>query len=220
MTYGSVYEITNPLTTVAGQRFIDYFSGKTLNPIWNNTNTNSGSTAIDDNIDGGIKLQTGTTNASYVMLDFGSSASTGKRQFNRAGCSIVWAFKGNIPANANAGWIQLGVGYDNGNNGAMFFVQGSTHKFQLRTARTEQFTMVDSGMVNDRDWHTTKVHSASDGGATGGAATLWIDGILRATCSTNLQSSALMQPQVYISYANDQYINKTVNINYCEAWNT
>ena len=30
MTYGSVYEITNPLTTVAGQRFIDYFSGKTF----------------------------------------------------------------------------------------------------------------------------------------------------------------------------------------------
>ena len=30
MTFNSVYEITNPLTTVAGQRFIDDFSGSSL----------------------------------------------------------------------------------------------------------------------------------------------------------------------------------------------
>ena len=216
MTYGSVYEITNPLTTVGKQRFIDYFGGKVIDSEhWDITNEVAGNSAMDNSIDGGFKLQSGTTNSSYVQMDFDT-----KRPFNRAGCSIVWAFKGGIPANSGAGWIQLGIGLDNGNNGAMFFVQGTTHKFQLRTARTESFSMVDSGMVNDREWHTTKVHSASDGGATGGAATLWIDGILRATCSTNLQSSAAMQPQVYLTYGNDPYINKTLNINYCEAWNT
>jgi len=222
MTYGSVYEITNPLTTVAKQHFVDWFSGNTLDPLWTNTNTNSGSTAMVNAIDGGIKLQTGTTNASYVQMDFGN-----KRQFNRVGCNIVWVFKAGVPSNAtaNTGWNQLGIGSANGNSGSIFFVtagvhSGSTaHQFALRTMRSESFSTVDTTMANDDKWHTTKVNNASDGTATGGSATLWIDGILRATCSTNLQSSALMQPIAYLGYGNDG-VNKTLDINYCEAWNT
>ena len=214
-------DAANPDAVVARQRFVYNFAGKNniQSNAWDITESNSGDATITND---GLRLATGTTNASYCQIDFDD-----KRPFDRDGCSVIWSFKGGIPSNAtaNTGWIQLGIGNANGNSGAIFFVtagvhSGSTaHQFALRTMRSESFSTVDTSMANDNLWHTTKVHNASDGDAIGGAATLWIDGILRATCSTNLQSEADMQPIGYLGYGNDG-VNKTVDINYCEAYNT
>ena len=206
MTYGSFYEITNPLSTVAKQHMTEWFSSKDEPTRWNITTANSGSSEMEDGIDGGLKMETGTTNASYVQMDFNN-----KRPFSRDGCNVVWIFRSNVPSNATAGtgWNQLGIGSANGNSGSIFFVtagvhsSSTAHQFSLRTMRSESFSTVDTTMANNDDWHTVKVNHASDGGATGGSAKLWIDGVMMATCSTNLQSSALMQPITYTSFGND-----------------
>ena len=55
MTFGSVYEITNPLSTVAKQHFVEWFTGKELPArrwaLTNNGGNNTGS-SIHDGVDG------------------------------------------------------------------------------------------------------------------------------------------------------------------------
>ena len=57
MTFNSVYEITNNLSTIAGQHMIEYFSGNSLDDRWTTNNVQGTSTyAMADEVDGGFKI--------------------------------------------------------------------------------------------------------------------------------------------------------------------
>ena len=58
MTFNSVYEITNNLTTIAGQHIIEYFTGSSLDSKrWGVRQAGSSSTfGMDDSVNGGYKL--------------------------------------------------------------------------------------------------------------------------------------------------------------------
>ena len=211
-TFDSVYESTNPLTTIAGQRMVEWFSGNSLNTDrWSTNVHQSGTFAMANEVDGGFGMSTGTTNASYVQIYLNN-----KRPFSRAGCSCIWVAK-SLTLSATGGFNEVGIGYELYNNGAWARATGADSNFYLRTARAESFTDVDTGMAKDVNWHTFKIDYASDGTATGGYASLSIDGILKVTSSAGLQSADRMQPVAYISYGNDG-VDKTLSVRYCEAY--
>ena len=57
MTFNSVYEITNNLSTIAGQHMIDYFSGNSLDDRWTlQNNTALPTVAMQDSVDGGLLM--------------------------------------------------------------------------------------------------------------------------------------------------------------------
>ncbi len=63
MTFDSVYQILNPLSVVRKQHFWEWFDGAALDSRWtfyDIVGTNSG--AMEDSIDGGYAVTTGTTN--------------------------------------------------------------------------------------------------------------------------------------------------------------
>ena len=89
MAFPSVYEMTNPLTTVRKQHFWEYFSGATLNSRWAITNWNSvtGATAMADEVDGGLKLTTSGNRSAIQFNDI--------RPFTHAGSGseVIWVAK-------------------------------------------------------------------------------------------------------------------------------
>ena len=67
----SLYEQLYPLTTVAGQRFVDYFSGNvpdTKRWGFGNQDSSSGNLAsMDDTVNGGLKLTTGSAASNQAI---------------------------------------------------------------------------------------------------------------------------------------------------------
>ena len=61
-TKESLYEQLNPLTTIAGQHFVEDFSGDTLDTFrWYTGNSTGGTVAMSDSVNGGVILDTGGT---------------------------------------------------------------------------------------------------------------------------------------------------------------
>jgi hypothetical protein len=71
MTFDSVYEMTNPLTTVRKQHFWDYFSGSTLNSRWTTSNiVGTGTFGMADEVDGGFSIKAGATTGNASGIEF------------------------------------------------------------------------------------------------------------------------------------------------------
>ena len=60
-TFDSVYESTNPLTTVAGQHMVEWFTGNSLNTDrWTTSLVDDATVAMNDSVNGGILFTSGT----------------------------------------------------------------------------------------------------------------------------------------------------------------
>jgi len=68
MTFASVYEILDPLTTVRKQRFWDWFDGDSLRNWWQENGT--GSSAMVDAVDEGFRLTSGTASGNNRFINF------------------------------------------------------------------------------------------------------------------------------------------------------
>ena len=101
MTFGSVYEITNPLSTVAKQHFVEWFTGKELPTtrrwaLTDNGGNNTGSTT-HDGVDGGYTLEgTGSGSTQQYLLSFND-----KKLFSHTGSAIIWVAKLTLPMPAS-----------------------------------------------------------------------------------------------------------------------
>ena len=76
MAYASFYEITNPLTTVAKSHFVDWFINNSSDVPRNfhkHDVAGSNSIAQADEIDGGLKLITGTGASNNIQIDFNNN---------------------------------------------------------------------------------------------------------------------------------------------------
>ena len=82
MTFDSVYEMFNPLTSVRNQHFWDWFSGNSLDSkIWTYTDrygNHTGSGMVDE-ADGGFKLQGDASNTQTLI------AFNDKKEFSNTG---------------------------------------------------------------------------------------------------------------------------------------
>ena len=241
----SLYEQLNPLTTVAGQHFVDDFSGDTPDVMrWgfgyqNSTTGNVASMA--DEIDGGILLTTGSDDndqALYMSFMAGTDLDgTGNatlttipiRPFESGLANMICTVRNNTPiltmGNFFAGFSESGRGDAAGDNMAGV----SAHKsyfagyFTFLTSNSGggQGT-TNSDLTRDTAWHTYNFSSnvTADPTPAGAASKMSIDGVLKATRTGAIgYFNENVAPIFATQRTSTTSGGASMNIRYCEAWN-
>ena len=208
MVFPSFYEMSNPLTTVRKQHFWEWFSGATLNSRWDKTVVGS-TGAMDNAVDGGYLITTGSSNNDRIELDFNQ-----KRQFSNTGSRFIAVLK--IGGTTSWNMLQVGLMDDNWGSEANVAMWGrdtalSSSKFLLSTEGTGSPTDTASTLDADTSYHTF------DATLTASNFVGTIDGTITTTISTNLPDTK-MQP--HIARISKESASKTMNIRYFEAYNT
>ena len=201
--------ITNIVTGIAKQRFVENFSGSVLDTDrWDQSNTN-GTQVMADSIDGGLLMSTTSSGSSISYIDFAD-----KKQFSNTGSVMIAVMKhGSTTGGESYTGLQSGTTQGNG-QGAWSYVNDSWKGavFNFYTVGASGDTWVQTGCVtSDTNWHIHKIELTSSAGS------LQIDGNTTVTSTTNLPAVSL-QPSVGIN--NTSAVNRTLNIRYMECYNT
>jgi len=206
--FASLYEAFNPLTTVANQHFVEWFSGKALDSIWTERD-NPGPSAfrgMDDVIDGGYRMRTNSTNNRFLQIDFNDI-----RHYEPTADVIISVIK----SGQNTTSI-LAVGTVNTFGVVSHFMFAgqntdfSTTDFVIRTADASS-SETAATFALDTVFHNHKL--------TGGASNIIydIDGVLEVTKTTN-RPTLKQEPFFFIQ--NRTTAEKEASIRYYEAFNT
>ena len=206
MTFPSVYEMMNPLTTVRKQHFWEYFSGATLNSRWT---TRSGSVAIQDVVGGGMRQTTGSSiydKASIITWD---------RQFSPTANVFITVCKAD---NDNS---STNVGLGNDTSGDLRNVSNDNVSVDITSTNTyirlssilsgSSSNETDSTIPCDAEWHTHKIISTSSD------LKLYVDGVLNTTKTSDRPALKLM-PSTFTLTLNGS--TATTDVRYMEAYNT
>jgi|TARA_R110000824_G_scaffold12395_1_gene54320 hypothetical protein len=209
MTFDSVYEMFNPLTSVRKQHFWDWFSGRTLNMgtdgRWAYTDrigNHTGSGMVDE-ADGGFKLQ-GDTSTNQTLISFDDI-----KPFSNTGSVVIWVAKmPTVGTNYQGGWGMCGVMPSYWLNGVKVNVpQNDYCGFYTMDGSTEGGTSMDN-ITNCTSWRSYKMEQLSS------SARCSVNGVLETSRTANMSTTA-MQPFMYSKFA-----NSPTYANYCEAYNT
>ena len=212
MVFPSVYEMTNPLTTVRKQHFWEYFSGGTLNSRWTLEQLVGGDSTLvmSDTVDGGAIFTNQSTFNRVASFHFNN-----KRQYDYNGSVFIWVAQ---RSSATSLGILLDIGL-NGTTGqsstdSILFRQyddGSSFIGALSKSATAESTTATDVATNSNMQVLKCAVDASN-------AIYSINGITKVTKTTNLPT-AKMQPKIRMDNVTQTGL-RTVNIRYCEAYNT
>jgi len=206
MAFPSVYEMTNPLTTVRKQHFWEYFSGATLNSRWTETSVNPpASFAMNDSVDGGFRITAGGGALNEGMINFNN-----KRQFSEEGSVCIWVGR-DVQTSSYTGYYGLangitGIDADMGQLAVIYNASGN-EVIGLRTGNTTKGNTY-STIALDTNWHTYKIEMKTS------SAEWSVDGVAQTVRTSTLPTTDL-QP-VAGSFGSD----KSIDVKYCEAYNT
>ena len=210
MTFPSVYEMFDPLTTVRKQRFLDWFSGSVLKEGWTFAysagNISHQPSGIADEVDGGWYIQTHNSNATaYIQLDHFN-----KYQFNAVASAYIAVAK----INSTSG-ISFYVGLHEDSHFYTYIgSQNTYYKFSTRNNLVGS-TSTDTSVNMDTAWH---VHKADTNGTV---ANNYIDGVLQITTSSTLPTTAAGALEPFIQIVNvSGGLSHRGSIRYMECWNT
>jgi hypothetical protein len=209
--FDSYYQHRSPFSILQKQHFWEFFSGKQLSSIWQVQNVGTGTVGMDDVIDGGYKITTGSANNDLYWLTFNS-----KRQYNFDGCVCIRTFKLNSTSNAE---FSMGLGNSNAtpatganqNNSIFSYYHAGQSITKLGTGDATTVSYSDGTTPRDTNWHTLKTE------VTPANALLFGDNGLEVTKTTNLPTTAL-QPRIWLRTA--EASTKNGNLRYYEVYNT
>ena len=214
MVFPSVYEMTNPLTTVRKQHFWEYFSGATLNSRWTAlTQTTSFTATMADEVDGGVLLTPNSGNNGGGTIAFAD-----KRTFAHNGSVFICNAKRSSITNFNntpTGFSSTVRGDSAGNHVAVWNMStiGSRPNFFLKTCNNSgQEEETQSTVSMDTSFHKFRLECKSS--SVDGS----IDGLTDITCTSKLPTIA-MQPICGLQNGSSGTAH-TMNVNYVEAYNT
>ena len=218
MAFPSVYEMTNPLTTVRKQSFWDYFSGATVQTprTWKTTLVGSATISIADEVNGGVKLSTTGANQKATMST-GGDGNPASRQFYYQNCTFIASFRFDatqastiqaialsnctIGSPRDSGCNTAGIS-DSVNGGVIYVDHGDGGGAVVNTATTK---------ATDTNFHTVKISLNASSHIT-----TTIDGdAIGSTITTDVPTHR-MAPVVHI----DSGTTKNLHVNYIEAFNT
>jgi len=186
--------------------FVDWFYGNALKSNWLFTQGSPNITSsMTDEINGGFELLTTLINSSSGFIDFGD-----KRHYSPTGGVFV-AIVTSTPITDYFTFIGL-IDIVVGTTDAMFFRLDSltAPNIIFRTQET-LVTEIDTGVAQDTNSHRY------EGQLTSTRANGFIDGILRATITTNLPLTKL---QPFMRQGTRAVANQTAGkIRYFEAYN-
>ena len=194
MAFPSVYEMTNPLTTVRKQHFWEYFSGATLNSRWTETSVNPpASFAMNDSVDGGFRITAGANALNEGMINFNN-----KRQFSEEGSVCIWVGR-DVQTSSYTGYYGLangitGIDADMGQL-AVIYNANANEVIGLRTGNTTKGNTY-STIALDTNWHTYKIEMKTS------SAEWSVDGVAQTVRTSTLPTLDL-QP-VAGAFGNDK----------------
>ena len=221
----SIYEQFNPLTTVAKKRFVEWFSGKTLNTDrwFQGYSVASPTWSMVDEVGGGLKVTTGTSTYSDGRIYFAHDDDNAQnedsvKQFTHDSSTVISIFK---EINVTTGSYSLSGfnGMIEGNAGTTGTQNANSGTFQTlsnvfcRTGDGSTTSQLETDLAKDTNWHMhrTDLYSAN--------CKLTIDGTLKATKTSNLPQS-VMTPVFYQAYGSSSGgTGKQGAIRYMEAYN-
>ena len=212
-TSASLYEQLFPLTTVMKQRFVDNFSGDSLNERW--AEHGSGTLVMDDAVNGGLKISSATSGV--TRADFAVTDGTKSRQYSGSGSVFL--------AVAQLTEVQFGImtmGLEDkfwteaGDTchcvvyGDMNGLSASEEKIKLVSTEFANIDAVtDVGQLYLE--HSFKIEMKSS------SAELTIDGILEATGGASIAANC--QPLIEASPSEGTAVS-VANYRYVECYNT
>ncbi len=207
--FASMYETFQELTSLQVSHFVEWFSGSVLDSIWlKNTGNGSPLYAMNDEVDGGFSITTTAVGNFRGGINFNN-----RRHYAPDGSIMIAVWKSGqgtqnqhlVGFSSNID-IPLGLA-----DSALSIIENGLAFFRLQTSASGTATRTSTDIAIDAAWHTHKVEcTASD-------VDYYIDGVLKATNTTNLPAVA-MQP--YIDIRNNLAAVNSVNIRYFEAFNT
>jgi len=205
MAFPSVYEMTNPLTTVRKQHFWEYFSGATLNSRWRQNNiTGTGTYALADSVGGGLVLTAGAGGTDLASIDFNDI-----RQFSPTASTCVVVAKATASKQSSWGMINT---VSSGIHGIKTVINSTnTDPVRLYTSNSSETAATATSFVcstAQASFNTYKMWIESSN------AYLSINGTLQATKSNNMPTLK-MQPFAY-----SRLSGAVTNIRYMECYNT
>ena len=197
-------------------RFWDFFGGKDV--VYTNgwqKKVVGGSVALSNEIDGGVKLTSGSANANYAMMAFKDfTGGSMWRQYDGANSTFITVLK-HTPS--SDGYAQVGLHGNPASAGEYYtvYVDGGSTYVTLLSAGSGGSAHTDTSTAgNTQAWHVYKGVSASS------TIKLYVDGVLSATQSTaNRVPTAKLCP--YLTAAADSSgVNHYAHVRYYEAYNT
>ena len=207
----SIYDQLNASGTVSKQRFVETFSGDVLDTDrWGSIvqiSGSSGAVAMNDSVDGGVKVSTGTNDEAILAFD-------DKRQFNHLASGFV-AVTRLTASNVAQGLNRTGIKYDNNgtfNAGDLISMECgySNSSISLFTGSASGYERTTSSLTRDTSYHSYK------GLINNSSATLTIDGVLECTTSTHLPTKK-MQPFIYNASGS---VASSSDVTYLDVFNT
>ena len=211
MAFPSVYEMTNPLTTVRKQHFWEYFSGATLNSRWTQRNvTLTGTFGISDSVDDGMFISTNSSVTSIQHLDFNEI-----RPFSNVGSVFIGVAKRVTATSESA--VRIGLWdliTDGTGNKALSMNRTDETNYKLETsnAGTQSSSNTDTPIPIDTNWHVHKIETSTPN------VKLTMDGILEVTKTTDKPATNLM-PVLQVAGWSGAGV-RTMNCRYVECYNT
>lgn len=208
MTFESVHDIFVPSGQQWGTRKWNWFSGGALKSTWATTITGSGTITMNDAVDGGVLLTTGTTNNNYSQMDFNDVT-----HYSNTGSVCISLTKINSTTN-RAIKVGLTEQVANSNNTRIIYndtTSGATHKNLVTTLNTAGTTVASSILINE-NVILSKVELKTSVGY------LWLDGLIEGVSTSNLPDVPL-QPHCRFEIKATESA-KTAKCFYMEAYNT
>lgn len=206
MTFNSVYEMFNPLTETRKQRFWDWFSGDALKSYWDTEGFGSAGTyVIDDSVDGGLKITTGTSSGNQATLNFNNI----NQYDNQNSVSIDVVKRIDTSTRLDAGFITLSNNF--GTNIGVMINNTDNTNIELRTADATTLSETAGSVAVHTNWFVSKLQFTSSN------AKMTLDGVLDVTKSSNLPADDL---QPVVSVISNSAGAKSGAIRYCEVYNT
>lgn len=183
-TQESLYEHLFPLTTIMKQRVVDNLDGDTLNERWTVTHIGGGSTTMEDAIDDGFKITTGTTLNDSTRVQFGDI-----RQYAHNASVSICVMKTTTTATAET---LVGFNAEVGSPINHFSFAGqitgiSTTDYVLLTGDDATSSGTEATFALDTIFH---IHQVENGSAN---IKYSIDGVLEVTKESN-RPIAKLQP--------------------------
>jgi hypothetical protein len=206
--YPSVYELFNPLTTVAKSHFWEWFDGNDIDTDRWSLRSIAGITgAMDDAVDGGYKLTAGAGGNDRGDISFNDLG-----QFDLEACELTTVNQSSSITNVNT-WVGILLAIaqndDFGYFGNISSLSGSKYSLNTHDGSTTSAAASSSDM--DTNWHVMKLIFGADD------VLAYVDGVLEITKTTN-RPTGNGQPVVWCNATSASA--RTHSVRYLEAKNT
>jgi len=207
----SIIEARQPLGTEIKQHFVEWFSGDALDSLWDSRQVlGSGSTTMQDTIDGGLRVNTSHSANSSRIISF-----TDKRHYSFTGSVFIGLMKSRM--------IQTGVsavglsGVTTGSSlqvggDAIYFVNNFNKSFkELTVGSGAAGSNVDTSISTNTNWDQAKGELSSSYGQ------LHVNGNMEAIVTTTLPDLRLQPYMEARNFGSTSYFG---DFRYFEAYNT